>query len=215
MTAVTAFACVSLIGACEWSDAGAAAEDPGAAPALEARDSEASRTRPPVHIDSIFPIDEEIRRFRATIDTQPVELGGGAAGSVTELVARFRAALERSDTAALRSLIIDRAEFAHLYYPHTVYTREPYELPPGLVWFQIQQNGEKGILRALRLYGGTTGMLGEHTCEPEPVAEGPNRLWQECTVSVRSGDDIESKRVFGSVLERDGRFKFVSYANDL
>jgi hypothetical protein len=206
---------VSLIGACETSDARAAADDPGVAPALEARDPEASRTRPSVHIDSIFPIDEEIRRFRATIDTQPVELGGGAAASVNELVAWFRAALERSDTAGLRSLVIDRAEFAYLYYPHTAYTREPYELAPGLVWFQMQQNGEKGILRALRLYGGTTGILGEHACEPEPVAEGPNRLWQECTVAVRSGDDIDSKRVFGSVLERDGRFKFVSYANDL
>jgi hypothetical protein len=32
---------------------------------------------------------------------------------------------------------------------------------------------------------------------------------------VRAPGDTATARLFGSVLERDGTFKFVSYANDL
>jgi hypothetical protein len=52
-------------------------------------------------------------------------------------------------------------------------------------------------------------------CPPEPLVEGPNRIWERCTVRVDSagGETIEM-RLFGSILERDGVFKFVSYTND-
>jgi hypothetical protein len=171
---------------------------------------------PPVHVDSLFPMEEEIRRFRADLPEAPDRLGDGAATSIDELVARFAAALESADTAVLRMLVITRAEFAYLYYPFTRYTAKPYELSPALVWFQLQQNGEKGISRALRAFAGRPLGLGGFSCPAEPVVEEANRLRDGCVLRLRAADgsDVE-KRLFGTILEREGRFKFLSYSNDL
>jgi len=49
-----------------------------------------------------------------------------------------------------------------------------------------------------------------------PQAEGANRLWHACRVrrTAEAGAALE-QRLFGSIIERDGRYKFVSYANGL
>lgn len=172
--------------------------------------------RRPVYVDSIFPIEEDIRRFRATLDEEPTSLRGGAE-SRERLVKRFVEALERKDTFALAELVLTRPEFGVLYYPHTKYVAEPYRLSPGLLWFLIQNQSSRGITRALQRYGGRPLRYLGHRCDPEePEAQGPNRVWTGCVV-IRAGPDGEplEERLFGSILERQGRFKFVSFANSL
>lgn len=189
---------------------GAACGGPGGAPAGAA----AAEDRPPVHVDSIFPIEEEIRRFRLDLP-EVEELETGAAASRDELVARFVTALEREDTAALRTMAVSRAEFAWLWYPHTQYTHKPYELGPALLWFQFQQNSEKGISRALRTWGGLPlGFEGYECAEGAQMER--NRQWEDCRLHIRDSDgNLVKKRLFGAILERDGRFKFLGYSNDL
>lgn len=171
---------------------------------------------PAVHIDSVFPIEEEIRRFRADLPEAPAALGTGASTSRDSLVARFVTAVEALDTAAVRDMVVSRAEFAYLYYPFTRFAKPPYELSPALVWFQIQQNSEKGIGRAFRTYGGRALGFAGYRCPEPPAIEEANRLWEGCALRLRGPDGSESEtRLFGTILERDGRFKFLSYANDL
>jgi hypothetical protein len=170
---------------------------------------------PPVHIDSIFPIEEEIARFRATLAEAPEALAGGAQ-SREELVRRYVGALEAADTAEIRRLALSRSEFGHLYYPTTRFTRPPYELSPALLWFQIESHGSRGIVRALNRYSGQRMGYVSHRCDPEPEVEGENRVWSGCLVEIeRAPGDTVALRLFGQVLERDGRFKFVSLANAL
>jgi len=218
MTGVRVAACATVCilafmpAACGPADAGGEPTQWAATSAIEAVSP--ANERPAQHVDSIFPIEEEIRRFRGS--TEDPGAMRNAASSLDDLVARFEAAIEAADSATLRSIVIDRTEFAWLYYPHTTYTRKPYELAPGLVWFQLQQNSEKGIGRALSRYGGTHGVLGPHRCESEPQIEGPNTVWRECAIVVSAADGSAGwKRVFGPILQRDGLFKFISYANDL
>jgi len=176
---------------------------------------EASAAARPQYVDSARTIEEELRRFRATLTEEPTALEHGER-SRDALIRRFVRALETSDTAALLALHLTRAEFAYLYYPFTQYTRPPYELSPALLWFLIEQNSEKGLVRLLRRYGGRPlGYVG-YLCEQAPQLEGANHLWHECRIrrKVASGELIE-ERLFGSIMERDGRYKFVSYANDL
>jgi hypothetical protein len=45
------------------------------------------------------------------------------------------------------------------------------------------------------------------------VSEGRNRRWTDCTVSVQTAAGVSRERLFGAIIERDGRFKFLSYAN--
>jgi hypothetical protein len=169
----------------------------------------------PVHVDSIFPIEEEIRRFRAELGDRVDELGGGAR-SRDSLVERFLVALEANDPAALLDLALSVEEFAYLYYPSTRYTRRPYELSPAIVWFQLQNYGSRGLTRALGRYGGRPlGSIG-YRCHDEALVEDENRIWQNCVVErVDEVGEVEALSLFGAILERDGRFKFVNYGNRL
>jgi hypothetical protein len=140
---------------------------------------------------------------------------GSASTSRDALVMRFVTALENADTAAFEGMMMNRAEFAWLFYPYTKHTRPPYEMEAELLWFFMIENGRKGIGRALREYGGNRlGYQGYH-CAAEPEIEGPNRLWQGCVLRLGSNQGVLEKRLFGSILEREGSFKFVSFSNDL
>lgn len=183
-------------------------------------------------VDSIRPVEVELQRFRAGI-SYPNDPFATGATTREDLVRRFVAALETQDTAALDALVLDRAEFAYLYYPSSKYTREPYRLDPALLWFLIGENGHKGRTRALRRFGGRPFGYTGHHCDPEPQQEGENLLWTGCVLfasatapAVEPGStrtdppatgEVEEPgiRLFGTIIERAGRFKFISYANPL
>ena len=170
---------------------------------------EAAAPVPGTFVDSILPPEEEERRFREGL-ADPGVLAGGAE-SREALVRAFVRAVEWADTAAARRMILSRAEFAWLYYPSTEFTRAPKRMSPALLWFLTMQESEKGIGRLFARRGGQALGYVSSRCAPEPRVEGANRLWDRCTVTLRNGD---SARLFGTIVERGGRFKFVSYQND-
>ena len=51
-----------------------------------------------------------------------------------------------------------------------------------------------------------------YRCEAEPRVEGGNRIWEQCVVTLGDGGDV---RLFGSIIERQGRFRLMSLANRL
>lgn len=169
---------------------------------------------PATVVDSIFPVEEEIRRFQAELPEEVTELRGGET-SRDALVARFVTALEAADTLGLASLAMTPGEFGYLYYPTSRYTRPPYRLSPGLVWFQNQNQSSRGLTRLLRRYAGhPMGYISFH-CPDEGEAEGENHLWHYCTVRHLYQGDTVNVRLFGSIWERDGRYKLVGFANEL
>lgn len=188
----------------------ACADAPAEAPEEASPDSVA----PTTIVDSILPIEEEIRRFKQEVGETASELEGGAT-SRDELVTEFVEALSARDTAALAQAVLNPAEFIDLYFPHTVYTRPPYQMDPAAIWFQMQNNSSRGLTRALNRYGGRPLELAGYSCADQPVIEGPNRVWEECVVRLGSGSSAEAIRLFGLILETDGRFKFVTYGNNL
>ncbi len=159
---------------------------------------------PPQHVDSVIPREIEVAQFRAGLE-QPSGLLD-AAPSRDALVARYVRALEHSDTAALAALAINRAEFAYLYYPTNPEAEPPYDLSPDLMWFLMQEGSRKGLLRALEHRGGRPLGSVDLTCNDPPSHQGENTVWS-CLV--------HQERLFGPILERGGRFKFVSLANKL
>ena len=94
--------------------------------------------------------------------------------------------------------------------------RPPYELPPALAWFQLQEGNRKGVFRALRELGGHALELHGYRCPPDaPRVEGENRIWAGCTLEIsREPGERMTLRLFDSILERNGRFAFLSFAND-
>ena len=177
------------------------------------REVRASEHSGPTVVDSAVPIEVALDRFRSELPKSQGLTGGFSTRE--ELVRRFAQALEASDTAALRRMVMGKAEFAWLYYPSSPLSRPPYALPPDLLWFQMQGQTEKGASLLLSERAGTPlGYLG-HACASQRE-EGANRLYGHCvTRRVTATGDTVGERLFGLVIERGGLYKFVSYANKL
>jgi hypothetical protein len=180
-----------------------------------ARLDSTNRTLPGYVVDSILPVEEELRRFRAVVGGVPAsELKGGAT-SREALVSKFLKSLESNDTAALRSMLLTPREFADLVYPESPHTHPPYRQPPGLVWSMIQNAGSSGFTRLLRRLGGVALRHEGTRCEGPLERQGENTIMSRCNMRIAEpGGSIRSRRLFGSIIERHGRFKFVSYANE-
>ena len=136
--------------------------------------------------------------------------------SAEALTRRYLEAVERFDTTALRGIHISRAEYAHLYFPSSKMMAPPYELPPDVAWMLHTSESNQGIASVLRRFGGHRLELEAVRCPGEPLEEGPNTVWRDCTVRYRAGGGSPHEQpLFAAIIERDGRFKFFSYATSL
>ena len=173
-----------------------------------------NRAQPGYIVDSILPIAEEMRRFRAAVGGDAATALRGGSGSRDGLVARFAAALAAGDSAALRRLAVSPREFIDLVYPESPNTRPPYQQAPGLLWRQIQLPSGTGFHRLLERHGGRPFRVDTLRCPFPPEVQGNNRLHAGCTVRFVSGTDAAREgRLFGTIVERQGHFKFVSFTN--
>ena len=192
----------------------AAVDSASADSIARARQDSINRSQPGYVVDSARTPDEDLRRFRDALGGTPaIELQGGST-SRTDLVRRLVNAVGRGDTAQLRAMALTAREFADLVYPSSPYMHPPYAQPAALMWMQIANGSVRGFTRLIRRRGGLPFVLDSYECEPTPKREGRNLLWSGCVLRLsapRYGSAVE--RWFGSIIERDGRFKFVSYAN--
>lgn len=204
-----------MVGACDTAVPGRAATpaaDRSTPAAAVGRTNTVAAPRTGV-VDSVLPMPVMLARFREGLP-RPNALRSGV-DSRDALVERVVVALQRSDTMAFEKLGVNRAEFAWLYFPTSINAFPPYELPPALAWFQLQEANRKGVLRALRELGGRALDYRGYTCADEPKVEDRNRLWTGCTVTLAvDGGPPTPIKLFSAVLERDARFAVLSYAND-
>jgi hypothetical protein len=166
-----------------------------------------------VPVDTLHPPAEALSRFR---DGLPIadSLSGGAA-SRDELVAHFVDAVARQDTAAVRAMVLDRAEYGWIYFPSLQRMNPATHMQPEVMWMLHAQESQKGITRVLRRLGGGQARFGGYACEAAPRVEGANRYWDACTMETVAEDGENAIiKLFGSLIGRGGRWKIVSYAND-
>lgn len=179
-----------------------------------ARQDSINRAQPGYIVDSLLPIEEELRRFRAAIGGSPVTALAHGSASREDLVRRIVRDVAARDTADLRALSITAREFADVVYPSSPHTHPPYRQAPGLVWTQIAAPSASGFGRLMQRRGGVAFTYAGHTCRPDPERQGDNRLWVGCTVRlVENGRDTTTQRWFGTIVERAGSFKLLSFAN--
>lgn len=204
-----AFVFATVVGACGGS---------GDQPPRTAADSQAAHVAEVAAaggvVDSILPMDEQLRRFREGM-TAPDGLRNAEA-SREALAARWLRAISESDTTTLNDLVLDRAEFGYLYFPSSPMVAPPYEAPPQLLWGQILASSNDGLPKVLRRFAGKSLSAPAVTCPDTGVIEGENRTWSRCELSFRvDGAETVRGRFFGTIVERGGRFKFLGYANEL
>lgn len=153
----------------------------------------------------------KLAAMRAQVGPAPAHLDGFR--SRDSLVAAFARAVDARDTTALRRLALTPGEFAYLYYPDAPLSKPPYDLDAETMWIQVSAQGDRGFTRVLRFYGGRLGYEG-YSCTEPPVTSGALTLWS-CQVRHSYEGRERSEPLFGSVVQRDGWFKFVSLANRL
>ncbi len=196
------------------SDSSALARTPEGAPYAYERVPLDTTRLPGAVVDSIFPMPEMIRRFRLNLP-DPRGLVGGA-DSRQSLAMRFVAALATADRATLGQLTLSRAEFAYLYYPNSRDAGMTNGMPPTLRWDLMTLSSEKGIGRAIDRIGGKPLTLQSLDCPNPPTTSGTIAMHDDCTVRIGRADGTTfTGRLFGSIIEHAGRFKFAGYNNDM
>jgi hypothetical protein len=165
-------------------------------------------------VDSVVPRDTALARFQRSVPR--VDSLTGGAPSRDELVRSFVIALEKQDSATLGSLLLTKSEFGWLYYPTNPEGLPPYSLTPQLMWFMLEGRSSQGYAKLMKLRAGKPLRMVSYRCEGEASQQGENTVWGPCPV-LRGGErrDTISERLFGQIVERGGRYKFVSYANKL
>lgn len=164
----------------------------------------------PQHVDSVVPREVAIERFRQ--GTQQVRRFTGGASSRDALVKAWVKAIETADTAALTRMLINRDEFAWVYYPTASQGLPPYDLSPSLLWFMVDGQTRKGLRRLLEERAGKPMHVIGYRCDPKSNVEGENAAWGPCVLKrvTAPGDTVE-ERLFGLIVERGGQWKFLSY----
>jgi hypothetical protein len=218
-TALILFAAVLAVVACaptkEQQARRIAADSARADSVNRARQDSMNRASPGYVVDSILPVEEEIRRFRVAIGGQTVSALGGGSGSRAALVRRFMKSLAANDSADLRAMVLNAREFVDLVYPESPYTHPPYRQSPALVWNQIQNPSASAYSRLVRRLGKQPLRYRDHGCDANPDRQGRNLIWTNCFVRLAGPNgDTTTHRLFGSIIQRDGEFKIVSYKNE-
>lgn len=191
-----------------------AAADAGRADSIaRVRLDSINRARPDYVIDSILPVEEEIRRFSAKVGGAPATGLAHASDSRDALIRRIVRDVASSDSIDLIRTAVSPREFLDLVYPPSRYTRAPYRQSPELVWLSIAMHSVTGYRRLLGRLAGQPLRLVDYTCSPRPQTEGENIFWNDCTLRLTNGSDTSVQRWFGSIIERDGRFKVMSFSN--
>ena len=156
---------------------------------------------------------EVLTQFRRSLGSPPVTLAGYSTRD--SLVHAWVNAINHSDRAALERLTLSRAEFAWLYYPDSPLAKPPYALDAETMWMQIRSRSDRGATRALREYDAGRLAFTGYRCEPKPMQSGALTMWNACVVTHDYNGGSLSEPLFGSIIERDGVFKFVGLSNRL
>lgn len=150
----------------------------------------------------------------AACDRPPAVLNGSEASAV-KLAQAVMAALERRDVPALRALALNEQEFRREVWPELPSARPERNLPFSYVWGELRQKSEAGLGQVLAFQGGrryeiVSVRFLDDTTQYETYLV---HRRAELTVKDATGNQMPL-RVFGSVLEKDGRFKVFSYVVD-
>jgi hypothetical protein len=121
-------------------------------------------------------------------------------------------ALERRDRVALQAVVVSQQEFRDHVWPDLPSARPERNLPFSYVWGDLNQKSEAALAATLQRLGGQHFTLADVRFLGDTTQYGSYRVHRETAILVRDANGSESElRLFGSTLEKSGRFKVFSY----
>jgi hypothetical protein len=125
------------------------------------------------------------------------------------------AAVETGDADALRALALNKDEFVEHVWPDLPAARPERNLSPGFVWGDLNQKSNVTLRDTLAAHGGKKYELISIRYLGETTQYGSYRVHRESELTIRDAGGVERQiRVFGSTIEKGGRYKAFSYVID-
>lgn len=132
-----------------------------------------------------------------------------------ELATAVLSALEARDLARLRALAVSNTEFRDHVWPELPAARPERNMPLSYVWEDLNQKSEASLGRTLAQYGGQRFTLSSVQYLGATTPYRSYLVHRRTQVTVRDAvGNLRNLRLFGSVLEKDGRVKVFSYVVD-
>ena len=125
------------------------------------------------------------------------------------------AALGDNDIATLRTLALDELEFRTAVWPDLPASRPERNVPFDYAWGDLHQKSNNSLRRLVARFGGRRYELVKVRFAGETTPYRSYKVHRETILDLRN-EQGEAVRLalFGSILERDGKFKLFSYVVD-
>ena len=125
------------------------------------------------------------------------------------------AAFEKRDIDRLLKLALDKQEFAEHVWPELPAAKPERNLSVNFVWGDLHQKSNIMLHESLAAHGGKKYELVGLRFLGETTPYGSYLVHRESELTVKDLDGTQRDiRLFGSVLEKGGRFKVFSYVID-
>jgi hypothetical protein len=124
------------------------------------------------------------------------------------------AAIEHRDRDALLRLALNRQEFTDYVWPELPAARPERNLSAGYVWGDLNQKSNLTLQKTLAAHGGRKYELVSVKYLGKTTPYDSYLVHRETELTIRDAEGERQLRLFGSVIEKGGRFKVFSYVVD-
>jgi hypothetical protein len=123
--------------------------------------------------------------------------------------------LAAPDVVALRQLSLTEHEFREIVWPELPSSRPEVNLPVAYAWGTLAQNSQGSLATTIAAHGGRRYTLLKVRVTGRSTPYGSFTVHRDVTLDVVDDAGVRGQlRVFGSLLERDGRWKIFSFVTD-
>lgn len=145
--------------------------------------------------------------------TPPV---GGVLFDSPEAAAREALALiEAGDTGRLSRLTLSEAEFRETVYPRLPASRPERNTSAEFLWEMLHQRSRSALAYTLERFRGRRFKVVAVDFVGDTTDYGPFQVHRDTVLTVRAPDGKRGTlRIFGSMLEQEGRYKIFSFVTD-
>lgn len=138
-----------------------------------------------------------------------------AESSPEQLTVAVLQAIGQRDAARLRDLALSEQEFREVIWPDLPASRPERNLPFSYVWGDLRVKSDAALAGLLAEYGGQTLTLTDLRFRGGSTQYSSYVVHRTPTLRVLDAAGVDHEvRLFGSIVERGGRFKLFSYVVD-
>jgi len=124
-------------------------------------------------------------------------------------------AIETRDADALRALALNKEEFTEHVWPELPAARPERNLSVNFVWGDLHQKSNASLRETLTTHGGSKFEFVGIAFLGDTTTYGSYRVHREGELTVKDSNGVVRQvRLFGSMMEKNGRCKVFSYVID-